>query len=74
MSKIPDQFQYIGKMLYQWEMTYFNMLRLEDRTLDAYSQIDTALQVMLYKDVDDKFDERQAVVDYTLITSARGIL
>ena len=46
------------KMLYQLEMTYFNMLRLEDRTLDAYSQIDTALEVMRYKDVDDKFDER----------------
>ena len=58
MSEIPDQFQYIAKMLYQWEMTYFNMLRLEDRTLDAYSQIDTALEVMLDDDVDDKFNER----------------
>ena len=31
------------KILYPWKMTYFHMLRLEDRTLDASPQIDTAL-------------------------------
>ena len=31
------------KILYPWKMTYFHMLRLEDRTLDASPQIDMAL-------------------------------
>ena len=56
------------KMLYPWQITYFHMLRLEDRTLDASPQIDTALQVMLDKDVDDKIDERQSA-QQTILSS-----